>query len=158
MTGGRPPRVPALAVALLAFGLAVTAGCSGLLAFLLLGKDRAPVVAAFGPAEGREGEHWTTRQLREYLQSRGLNFRMRPHRAGALFIDAAYPPGVGDARIARAADAGRYGGRYLLVERRRSAAEARQAAQTQGPGAAFWGRFCLRGRDELLDEVCRVLR
>jgi hypothetical protein len=76
------------------------------------------------------------RQMREYLQGRGLNFRMRPHRAGALFIDAAYPPGVGGARIARAADAGRYDGRYLLVERRRSAAEAREAAETEGSGAA----------------------
>jgi hypothetical protein len=145
-------------VALVAFGLAVTAACSGLLAFLLLGKDRAPVIAVVGPSEAREGEHWTTRQLREYLQGRGLNFRMRPHRAGALFIDAAYPPGVGDARIARAADAGRYDGRYLLVERRRSAAEAREAAEAEGPGAASWGRFYLRGPGELLAEVLTAVR
>jgi hypothetical protein len=145
-------------VALVAFGLAATAVCSGLLALLLLGKDRAPVVALVGPSEGSEGEHWTLRQLREYLQSRGLSFRLRPHRAGALFIDAAYPPGVGDARIAQAADAGRYDGRYLLVERRRSAAEAREAAETEGPGAASWGRFYLRGPGELLAAILTALR
>ena len=104
---------------------------------LLVGKP-------FAASPGRAGENWTHAELAKHLETKGFNLRVVPTNQWADKGPAAYFDAGSENYIVEYLDAWQVRD-VALVQKVRTAEEARDKAGAKGDKAASWGRFLFVG-------------